>query len=154
MLLVFPFALPIINAVIDTYTHSVTHIHRERERASLTCECCQQLEGSVVAMAAPATHKSSLTHYYQTTFTSSPSPPPPLPLSTAVWLSVCQLGGLARKCIGFIWISISASKHISIFICTPQIRFPLFTAHSPDAAPLGPRPAGLPNFFGFPALFA
>lgn len=84
MLLVFPFALPIINAVIDTYTHSVTHIHRERERASLTCECCQQLEGSVVAMAAPARHQSSLTHYYQTPCTPSPLLTPSLVLTVCL----------------------------------------------------------------------
>lgn len=154
MLLVFPFALPIINAVIDTYTHSVTHIHRERERASLTCECCQQLEGSVVAMAAPARHQSSLTHYYQTTFTSSPYPPPSLPPS--LLLSDCLSVSLADWHAIALALSEYLFLHLNIFqYSSARLKFVSpFSQHTPLAPPSGPRPARLPNFFGFPALFA
>lgn len=131
MLLVFPFALPIINAVIDTYTHSVTHIHRERERASLTCECCLQLEGSVVAMAAPATHKSSLTHYYQTPYTPSPLHTPSLVLSDCLSVRLVDWHANALALSEYLFL------HLNIFqYSSARLKFVSpFSQHTPLTPP-------------------
>lgn len=125
MLLVFPFDLPIINAIIDTYTHIHRLVHmwvlpairmfwnRRHGSASYAHETLSLLQIIIDTSLSNCLYLC---------------PPPSPPLSCC--LTVCQIGGLARKCIAFIWISISPSKHISIFICTLRIRLPL-TPHIP-----------------------